>query len=248
MTQYPHFAFPKLFLLNGYKELETHRGIELEYEQEDDLEQCIRRLLVRKPTRFQGWDLRFLRRGLGLSQADVGAQIDRDAQTIARWEKSADPIPSAVDLAIRTRFAARFEPQLSTQEILDYVDGRGERLPTSIYFRLTNDGWQFEAQPKVKFARSKAYGDARVLVGANVGLVYRFSNHFVRENSARLVIASKLPDIIGTIQGDKIFVMEAKLPEAVAETIVNEPSQAKTRQLKVDIKGSAHEYASATIH
>ena len=162
MTRYPHFAFPKLFLVNGYREFKTHNGLALEYEQEDGLEQCIRRLVVRKPERLRGWDLRFLRRGLNLSQAQLGEQVDRDAQTIARWEKTNDAIPSAVDLTIRTRFAARFEPQMSTQEILSYVDGKEHKLPTSIYLRLTNQGWQFELEPIVKFARSNAYGEALV--------------------------------------------------------------------------------------
>src|SRR5882724_321303 len=125
MTRYSHFAFPNLFLLNGYQEVTTHRGIEHEYAQEDELERCIRRLVLRRPERLSGWDLRFLRRGLGISQGDLGTQVDRDAQTVARWEKSHDAIPRAVDLTIRTLFAARFESKISIKEILSYVDGRG---------------------------------------------------------------------------------------------------------------------------
>lgn len=259
MTHYPHFAFPNLFLLNGYREVETHRGLEVEYEQEDGLEQCIRCLLVHKPERLRGWDLRFLRRGLVLSQAELGAQIDRDAQTVARWEKSNEPIPSFVDLAIRVRFAARFEPRMPIQELLSYVDGKASKLPASIYLRLTNQGWQYEHEPKVKFALSHASGEARAQIGPNAGIIYRLPDSFARVASGSAVIEpsewdkifaleAKLPEGAKVLREGQLLIVESKLPKSVADSIAIEPSQPKTQKLKVEIKGSAHEYASATIH
>ncbi len=53
MIKYPHFAFGNLFLTNGYVEIHAADGIEFQYEREDDLEQCIRRIVLRKPERLR---------------------------------------------------------------------------------------------------------------------------------------------------------------------------------------------------
>jgi DNA-binding transcriptional regulator YiaG len=144
MIKYLHFASDNLFLANGYHEAHTDNGIEREYEREVELEQCIRLLVLRKPEPLRGWDLRFLRRGLELSQADFGGMVDRDAQTVARWEKSSEHVPKFVDLMIRARFAERFEPQIKLSELLSFTDGTAPALPTFIQLKLTPNGWTFD--------------------------------------------------------------------------------------------------------
>src|SRR5262245_13060316 len=140
MIPYRHFALSNLYLVNGYREFETAHGLAREYERESELENCVRRLLLRTPVRLRGWDLRFLRRGLGLAQSDFGKMIDRDAQTVARWEKTTDEVPASVDLMIRARFAERFEPTLSLAELLSFVDGKGPKLPERILLTYTDAG------------------------------------------------------------------------------------------------------------
>lgn len=143
MIKYQHFALDNLFLANGYRELHTAYGIEHEYEREEELEQCIQRLVLRKPEPLRGWDLRFLRRGLELSQAEFGKMVDRDAQTVARWEKSAEQVPKFADLMVRARFAERFEPQIKLSELLGFVDGTSQALPTFIQLSITQNRWEF---------------------------------------------------------------------------------------------------------
>jgi DNA-binding transcriptional regulator YiaG len=162
MIKYQHFALNNIFLSNGYVETHTDDGIEREYEYEEALEQCVRRLVFRKPETLRGWDLRFLRRGLELSQADFGKMVDRDAQTVARWEKSADAIPKFVDLTIRMRFSEQFELGMSLKELLSYVDGVARKLPEKILLKLSGVSWTFDLEPRVKVARSYAQADIPV--------------------------------------------------------------------------------------
>ena len=157
MIPYKHFAIPNLFLVNGYKEIQTPDGIEREYDQEDALEQCVRSLLLRNPQPLRGWDLRFLRNGLGLSQAEFGQMVERDAQTIARWEKAQESVPKFVDLMIRARFAERFEPKIKLAELLSFSDGTAPRLPTYIQLSLTKNGWEFDFQPRTILPSTKAH-------------------------------------------------------------------------------------------
>lgn len=141
MIKYEHFALNNIYLTNGYIERVTDHEIEHEYEQEQELEQFIRLLLLRKPDTLCGWDLRFLRKGLELSQADFGCMVDRDAQTVARWEKSATPIPKTVDLMIRSRFAERFDPSINASDLLKLIDGGAQPFSNPVHLSLTNKGW-----------------------------------------------------------------------------------------------------------
>jgi DNA-binding transcriptional regulator YiaG len=143
MIRYPHFAFPNLYLLNGYVETNVDGEIERSYECEEKLEQAIRRIVVRKPERLRGWDLRFLRRGLEISQKEFGKFVDRDEQTVARWEKSSDVIPAPIDLMIRIRFAEKFEPKLTAADLLRCIDGNAAMLPTRIILTLIASEWTF---------------------------------------------------------------------------------------------------------
>lgn len=142
MIKYHHFALDNLYLANGYTESGVGEDIEHEYQDEEGLEQCVRRIVFRKREPLRGWDLRFLRNGLELSQADFGAMVDRDAQTVARWEKSTELLPKFVDLTIRTRFAERFEPNIKLTELLKLLDGKAANFPEKILLTLSATGWK----------------------------------------------------------------------------------------------------------
>ena len=137
--------------MNGYRVFTTSEGVECEYDAPDQLEQSVRLLVLRKNEQLRGWDLRFLRRGLKLSQTDLGLLIDRDAQTVARWEKSADPVPKFADLAIRARFAERFAPEMTISELLSYIDGRGKSLPEKIILSYIAGDWRVQFNQNVIF-------------------------------------------------------------------------------------------------
>ncbi|QYF86059.1 helix-turn-helix domain-containing protein [Brevundimonas sp. PAMC22021] len=54
-----------------------------------------------KPSALTGRELRFLRTELGLTQAELALSINKDAQTVARWEKGKGPIDPTADTVIR---------------------------------------------------------------------------------------------------------------------------------------------------
>lgn len=147
MLQYPHFAVPNLYLQNGYKVIQTPEGEARTYSAESRLEHCVRRVLLRKPTRLRGWDLRFLRRGMELSQVQLGKLLGRDAQTIARWEKSRRNIPTLSDLAVRCRFAEKFEPGMTVRELTSFVDRTAPKLPNLILLTFDGVDWSFSFRP-----------------------------------------------------------------------------------------------------
>ena len=151
MIRYPHFAHPKLFLLNGYQEEQTEDGTVFQYKMEDRLEHCVRRVAIRRPSRLRGWDMRFLRRGLEMSQAEFGQLVDRDAQTIARLEKSNEIVPKPIDLMVRARFAERFERGMQIDKLLGFLDGTSTEMPTTVILKFDGVDWSFEELHTIEY-------------------------------------------------------------------------------------------------
>jgi DNA-binding XRE family transcriptional regulator len=147
MIHYPHFAVPDLYLVNGYHVHGSGDDMTYEFESETDLELCVARILIRRPARLHGWGLRFLRRAMGLTQAQFGERIDRDAQTVARLEKDADcVVEKNIDTIARLEFATRFEPGLSAAE-LNLVDkGMMDGATGPYYLQLEDGRWNFVGQ------------------------------------------------------------------------------------------------------
>lgn len=175
MLPYPHFSVPNLYLENGYEAQMTPDGEIRMYSAEDRLEHCVRRVLLRRPTRLRGWDLRFLRRGLDLSQGQFGKMIERDAQTVARWEKSKRHVPALADLAIRSRFAEKFEPSMPVKELLGHVDGKSPKLPNFILLTFNGSDWSFSFRPLFSLLRKEATTQADLILPRGPGatqLVY----------------------------------------------------------------------------
>lgn len=154
MIRYIHFAFDNLYLLNGYKEINYGDDIIYEYEHLDELEQCIRCLVASKKESLKGWDLRFLRRGLEITQAEFGETIGRDGQTVARWEKQQEVIPKFADLAIRLIFSGKFTPSMTAKELLQINNGSGNKYPEKIFLKLVNNNWHLESGFRKQVASS----------------------------------------------------------------------------------------------
>ena len=241
MTRYPHFAFPNIYLVNGYTVTNTHRGEEMEFAREDDLEQCIRRIVLRKPSRLRGWDLRFLRRGLSMTQAELGAYVDRDEQTIARWEKTEDSVPRAVDVVIRMRFAACCEPSLSIKEVLSFVDGKGPMLPPSIFLRLTDKGWRMERQPRIQFVQNEAVGEALVHVGPRSGALYRIFDEPLFHMEDDLLVSP-------SGEGRAVVAERAEAVSEALDLLRKQAAFSRKQLFKVTVKGSADDDACVSIH
>lgn len=147
MIRYINFSLDNVFLLDGYSEEDTPDGTLREYEDEEGLEHALRCIVATKKRFLSGWDLRFLRQGLGLSQAQLGELFERDAQTVARWEKSKDNIPILVDIAIRVQFCSIYSPEFSVKELSALVGG-ATSLPDNFYFSRINGKWNVAETPR----------------------------------------------------------------------------------------------------
>lgn len=141
LIPYLHFAVPNLFLESGYHQEDSVYGELTTYSDEDGLEECIRRILIQIPKRFNGRQLRFLRRGLNLSQNEFGKLIDKTEQTVARIEKSSKLVSRSIDLTIRTSYFSKYKPDTHIGEILSIVDEKSNFLKEKIILSYVTGKW-----------------------------------------------------------------------------------------------------------
>jgi putative zinc finger/helix-turn-helix YgiT family protein len=71
----------------------------------EGLHRAIARLLIEKPTRSTGEEVRFLRKILGLSGVDLARSMGVAPETVSRWENDDPPIGPQADRLLRLMVA-----------------------------------------------------------------------------------------------------------------------------------------------
>ena len=79
----------------------------------EGLHRALAELLIRKPRRLAGREVRFLRKFLGWSGVDFAAHMGVTPETASRWETDANPIGGQADRLLRLQVACR-------QPVADY--------------------------------------------------------------------------------------------------------------------------------
>ena len=89
-------------LIEGMKPCTDDHGEAVYYIQNPvGLHKVIAAGIVQHPKGISGKELRFLRTEMGMTQAELGKLLHRDAQTIARWEKGTSDIEGTAEMVVR---------------------------------------------------------------------------------------------------------------------------------------------------
>jgi DNA-binding transcriptional regulator YiaG len=98
---YTECGLDYVYLVDGYEVMETAYGKVVQVTNASRLDRAIALAVVRRQNRLTGQEVRFLRGLLDMTQAELGAALGKDSQTVARWEKGKTEIPPTEDIAIR---------------------------------------------------------------------------------------------------------------------------------------------------
>jgi DNA-binding transcriptional regulator YiaG len=98
---YTECGLDYVYLVDGYEVVETAYGKVVQVANAGKLDRAIALAVVRRQSRLTGQEIRFLRGLLDMTQAELGAALGKDSQTVARWEKGKTEIPPTEDIAIR---------------------------------------------------------------------------------------------------------------------------------------------------
>jgi putative transcriptional regulator len=106
----------------------------------EQLHSLIARSIVLKPARLVPEEVRFLRKHLGLSQADLSARFGVTVETISRWENGKVPLSEMADRFLRF-WAATREPITCYENEMDKVAVRkAER--SKLRLRRNHETWR----------------------------------------------------------------------------------------------------------
>lgn len=97
---YRDCGLENVFLMNGFTRRETPYGVTYAIDDVDGLHAAVARALAKKPVPLSGAEFRFLRQYLKMSQRRFGELLDKDEQSVAKWEKE-DNVPRYAEPAIR---------------------------------------------------------------------------------------------------------------------------------------------------
>jgi putative transcriptional regulator len=129
--------------LAGGASLEVEAGVpRLRVQDRPGLHDAIGLAIVRRPGRLGGAELRFLRRELGLGQADVARLLGADVQCVARWERGRSKAPGPADRLMRFLFVRRIERDLDLVEFLEELAATDPAARGGLVLRRTDGGWK----------------------------------------------------------------------------------------------------------
>src|SRR5688572_4662111 len=107
----------------------------------EELHRLIARNVIRKPTRFSPEEIRFLRKWLGYSGADLAETMGVTVEQVSRWENGKRDIGAPADRLLRLLVATR-EPcdDYSADELREVGDKSS--APRKLSVRQSRTGWR----------------------------------------------------------------------------------------------------------
>lgn len=140
---YTECGLDDVYLLSGYEPTKTAYGEGVSICHIDELHKAIGHYLVTHKKVLSGKELRFLRKEMDLTQAELGLLVGLSDQQVARWEKDQYEIPSAADYLLRHFYLDHIKEESSVRHLIETLkdmDARGSDEPC--VFEDTNHGWK----------------------------------------------------------------------------------------------------------
>lgn len=140
---YKRCGLENIYLLNGFEAELDEDGRSVTVLDVDGLHRAIGVHLVSNRKILCPKEIRFLRRTLDLTQAELGRLINQSPQQVARWEKGINNISGPADRLLRVVFIYTLikegslpEPPL---ELLSRIDSLDDE-PAAEHLQFCNDG------------------------------------------------------------------------------------------------------------
>ena len=101
--------------------------------------------LIKYKPRLSGGEFRFLRKELDMSQAALARVLGKDAQSVARWEKSGRP-PKMAERFLRALYREHVEGNARIQDIVDRLNEMDQKAYQQrvVYEKAANE-WRAQA-------------------------------------------------------------------------------------------------------
>lgn len=147
MHHYTECGLNNIYLVNGYRTLNTSRGEAISIHNIDGLHRAIGLCLVTSKKELSNEDIRFLRHEMLLSQNTLGKLLGVGEQAIHRWENGKTSIPKPSEFLLRLLFREHAVDQTGNiSNLLKRIANLEETMnEAQLLFKDTKNGWQAAA-------------------------------------------------------------------------------------------------------
>lgn len=144
---YTECGLNNIYLLNGYKFIDTPRGKAVSIKDIDGLHRAIGLFLVTTKRDLSGSEVRFLRLGMLMSQLTLAKLLGMSEQAIRRWENGKATIPKPSESLLRLLYKEHVndkDGKIATvlKKIADLEEVFNGK---DILFKDTRNGWRSAA-------------------------------------------------------------------------------------------------------
>jgi DNA-binding transcriptional regulator YiaG len=134
-----------VYLMSGYEVEKTSEGDGVSIKKLEQLHNAIGCSLVKEKKVLSGKELRFLRKQMDLSQAELGALVGLTSQQVARWEKGESEISGAADVVLRLLFIEHAGGNINMRELVEKLNEMDSSINEKFFFEKTANGWKSKA-------------------------------------------------------------------------------------------------------
>ncbi|HXG79592.1 MAG TPA: helix-turn-helix domain-containing protein [Methyloceanibacter sp.] len=142
---YKQCGLDNIYLMNGYCIEQTAYGEAVSIRDADELHKAIGVYLVQHRKVLSAKEVRFLRKQLELTQAELGSLMGQSSQQVARWEKGQSGIQGPADRLLRFIFLFSIMSEQERKEFMGLLEALDEMdapaVEKPIVFQSTEDGW-----------------------------------------------------------------------------------------------------------
>jgi len=129
-----------IYLTDGFDVVTSHRGEGIVFHDLPGLHRAIGRHLVKNRKKLLGKEIRFLRKDMDRTQAELAQLLSVTGQQVARWEKGQSAMPGAADAMMRLLYAEHIGEPMKPSTVLRVIDGSPPRTPKREVFTAAR-GW-----------------------------------------------------------------------------------------------------------
>jgi DNA-binding transcriptional regulator YiaG len=130
-----------IYLISGYEIEHTPYGDGISIKNLDQLHMAIGESLVKNKKALSAKELRYLRKHMDLTQAELGKLMGLSSQQVARWEKGESEISGSAELLIRIFFIEHMGRTINLQSLATSLAEIDEGANEKCFFEQTDDGW-----------------------------------------------------------------------------------------------------------
>jgi len=134
-----------VYLLSGYEVEKTSEGEGISIKKLELLHKAIGCSLVKEKKVLSGKELRFLRKQMDLSQAELGALVGLTSQQVARWEKGESEISGAADVVLRLLYIEHAGGTINMRDLVERLNEMDSSIEEKFFFEKTAQGWKSKA-------------------------------------------------------------------------------------------------------